>query len=305
VGALDVVTVVLALDVLDLGQGGPGFLNACFGLGGVAAILVTATFVGRPKLIPWVIGATIVWGGSFLVLGLRSSLAAAIVLLAAAGVAYMVFDVAGRTLLQRSAPADIVSRVFGLMEAVGAIGLAAGSGFVPMIVTAVGVEAAVVGTGVVLPIALLLCGKALLHIDEHATVPVMEIALLRCVPFLRELPAPELESLARSLVRVDAETGQVLTTEGDVGDRFYVIADGEVETFTKGGHLRRLGRGEGFGEIALLQDVPRTATCVAVGPVRLFALERDQFIAAVTGHRRSRSLAGRLVDRRLATVPAG
>jgi predicted MFS family arabinose efflux permease len=304
VGALDVVTVVLALDVLDLGQGGPGFLNACFGLGGVAAVLVTATFVGRPKLIPWVIAAAVAWGGAFLVLGLRSSIGAAVVLLVVAGVAYMVFDVAGRTLLQRSAPADIVSRVFGLMEAVGAIGLAAGSGFVPMIVTAVGVEAAVVATGVVLPVALLLCGRALLHVDEHATVPVVEIALLRSVSFLQALPAPELESLARSLVRIDADAGQILTAEGDVGDRFYVIAEGEVDTFTKGAHLRRLERGEGFGEIALLQDVPRTATCVAVGPARLYALERDPFIAAVTGHRRSRSLAGRLVDRRLASTPA-
>jgi Cyclic nucleotide-binding domain/Major Facilitator Superfamily len=302
-GALDVVTVVIALDVLDLGQGGSGFLNACFGLGGVLAILVTATFVGRPKLVPWVIGAAVAWGGAFLVLGLHASVAAAVGLLVAAGVAYMVFDVAGRTLLQRAAPADIVSRVFGLMEAVGAIGLAAGSGFVPMIVTAVGVEAAVVATGVVLPVALLLCGRALLHVDEHATVPVVEIALLRCVPFLQALPAPELESLARSLVPVDAEAGQVLTAEGDVGDRFYVIAEGEVDTFTNGERLRRLGRGEGFGEIALLQDVPRTATCIAVGQTRLYALERDPFIAAVTGHRRSRSLAGRLVDRRLASTP--
>lgn len=304
-GALDVVTVVIALDVLGLGQGGPGLLNACFGLGGVAAVLVTATFVGRPRLIPWLIGAAVVWGGAFLVLGLRSSLAAAVVLLVTAGLAYMVFDVAGRTLLQRSAPADLVSRVFGLMEAVGAIGLAAGSGFVPMIVTAVGVKAAIVATGVVLPVSLLLCGSALLHVDEHATVPVVEIALLRCVPFLQALPAPELESLARSLVRVDAEPGQVLTAEGDIGDRFFVIAEGEVDTWTKGAHLRRLGRGDGFGEIALLQDVPRTATCIAVGQAQLYTLGREPFIAAVTGHRRSSALAGRLVDRRLATAPAG
>lgn len=302
-GALDVVTVVVALDVLDLGQGGSGYLNACFGLGGVVAILVTATFVGRPRLIPWVIAAAATWGAAFLLLGLRANIVAAVVLMVAAGVSYMVFNVAGRTLLQRSAPADIVSRVFGLMEGVGAIGLAAGSAFVPVIVATVGVEAAIVATGAVLPIALLLCGRALLHVDEHATVPVVEIALLRCVSFLQALPAPELESLARGLVRVDAAAGQVLTAEGDVGDRFYVIAEGEVDTWTKGAYLRRLGRGDGFGEIALLQDVPRTATCAAVGPATLYALEREPFIAAVTGHRRSRSLAGRLVDRRLASAP--
>src|SRR5262249_14432833 len=175
---------------------------------------------------------------------------------------------------------------FGLLEAVGAIGLAAGSTLVPVIVSAVGVKAAIVGTGAVLPIALVLCGRALLHVDEHATVPVVEIALLRCVTFLQALPAPELERLARSLVRVDAETGQLLTAEGDVGDRFYVIAQGEVDTWTKGEHLRRLHRGQGFGEIALLQDVPRTATCVAVGSVTLYALEREPVIAAGAGARR-------------------
>ena len=304
-GALDVVTVVIALDVLDLGQGGSGYLNACFGLGGAAAILVTATFVGRPKLIPWVIAAAAVWGGAFLVLGLRSSVAAAVVLLAVAGVAYMVFDVAGRTLLQRSAPADIVSRVFGLMEAVGAIGLAAGSVFVPMIVSAVGVEAAVVGTGAVLPIALLLCGRALLHVDEHATVPVVEIALLRCVTFLQALPAPELESLARSLVRVDAEPGQVLTAEGEVGDRFYVIADGEVDTFTKGARLRPAPpRRRASARSRCSRTCRGRPRASRSGRRRSTRSSAEPFIAAVTGHRRSSSLAGRLVDRRLANTPA-
>jgi hypothetical protein len=303
VGALDVVTVVIALDVLDLGQGGPGYLNACFGFGGVAAILFTATFVGRPKLIPWIIGAAAVWGRR--VPRPRPALER--------GHGRRAARRGGRRLhgLRRrrpdAPPALGAGRhrlpVFGLMEAVGAIGMAAGSGFVPMIVSAVGVKAAIVGTGIVLPVALLLCGRALLHVDEHATVPVVEIALLRCVTFLQALPAPELESLARSLVRMDAEAGQVLTAEAMSRP---LLRDRR----RRGRHVdeRRLPAAaaprEGFGEIALLHDVPRTATCVAVGPARLYALEREPFIAAVTGHRRSRSLADRLVDRRLASTPA-
>jgi len=183
-------------------------------------------------------------------------------------------------------------------------GLAAGALVVPLLVSSLGVKAAVVGIGAVLPISLLLCGRALLEVDADATVPVVEIALLRSVPFLEPLPAPELETLARSLVEIDAEAGEVLVAEGDVGDRFYVVAEGEVEASRDGVLLHRFGRGDGFGEIALLKDVPRTATCTAVRRSTLYGLDREPFVLAVCRHRRSLEAASRVVDERLASIPA-
>jgi len=302
-GALDIVTVGVAISLLHLGRGGAGYLTAFFGAGAVVAILVTATFVGKKRLVPPLVVAAIAWGAAFLVLGLHATTGGALALLVVAGVAYMAFDVASRTLLQRACPSDAVARLFGLIEGVGALGVAAGSLLVPLIASTLGWRAAVIGTGLLLPAAILLCSRALVSVDEHATVPVVEIALLRSVPFLRALPAPELERLARSLVPVEAAPGQVITAEGDVGDRFYIVAEGEVDASRSGRPLRRLGRGDGFGEIALLRDVPRTATCTAAGHARLYALEREPFLAAVTGDTRSLHVAGRFVDRRLASTP--
>ena len=303
-GALDLLTVVVALSVLDLGQGGSGFLNAAFGLGAVLATLLTARFVGSRRLIPSLIAAAFGWGGALFVLGVRPSEVGAVVLLIVAGVSYMLFQVAARTLLQRAAPADIVSRVFGLVEGIYMFGLAAGALVVPLLVSTLGVKAAVIGIGLVLPVALVLCGRALFDVDADATVPVVEIALLRSVPFLEPLPAPELETLARSLIEIDADPGDILVTEGDVGDRFYVVAEGEVEASRGGVPLHRFRRGDGFGEIALLQDVPRTATCTAVSRTTLYALDREPFVLAVCGHRRSLEAANRIVHERLANISA-
>ncbi len=301
-GALDVIAVVIALSLLHIGQGGAGYLNSAFGFGGVVSVVFTASLVGRRRLIPSLAGAAVAWGGAFLLLGIEPSVIAALLLLAGAGAGRTLFDVAGNTLLQRSVPPDLVSRVFGVLESLSMVGMAFGSMIVPVLVSVVGAKAAVIGTGAVLPVALLICGKRLLEIDAGATVPVVQIALLRSQRLFASLPAPQLEGLAHSLVAIDLEPGQVLIREGDAGDRFYVIGEGEVDVSKEGRHVATLGRSDGFGEIALLQDIPRTATCTASTAARVYALEREPFIAAVTGHRRSSHTADRLMDRRLAEL---
>jgi len=302
IGAFNVITVVIALNLVHIGEGGAGYLSAAYGCGGALSIVLTASLVGRPRLAPALIGASLAWGVALLVLGLAPNVVAALLLLAGAGAGRALYDVAGNTLLQRSVSWDVVSRVFGILEGVSMLAMAAGALIVPLLVSTAGARVAVVGTGVVLPLALLLCGRRVLQIDSGATVPVVEIALLRSLPFFQALPAPQIEGLARALTAIDADAGDVLIREGEIGDRFYVIAEGEVEVTAGGRHVATLERGDGFGEIALLRDVPRVATCTALTPLRAYALDREPFVASLAGHRSSTRALGRLVDRRLAEL---
>ena len=109
------------------------------------------------------------------------------------------------------------------------------------------------------------------------------------------LPAPALEGLARALEPLELPAGTVVIREGDIGDRYYAIADGEVEVWRQGRCVARLGRGDGFGEIALLEEIPRTADVTAITDVRLYALAKEPFVTAVAGYPPAAQVADELV----------
>jgi len=141
--------------------------------------------------------------------------------------------------------------------------------------------------------------RALARSDAAGEVPVELVELLRGIAIFAPLPPPQLERLAGALVEVEVDVGDTVFREGDHGDRFYVIAEGRASVEASGWTLRELEPGDFFGEIALLRDVPRTATVRATTALRLHALDRDTFVSTVTGHAASAEAAGSIVAARL------
>jgi Cyclic nucleotide-binding domain len=175
--------------------------------------------------------------------------------------------------------------------------VAIGSVVTPAVVAAVGPRAAFVVAGGVLPVLVLLSWRGLAAID-HAAVARPELAVVDRVQIFAPLSVAAKEHLAARLVAVRVASGEVVIRSGDVGDRFYVVDEGELDVEAGGTHSRS-GPGDFFGEVALLRDVRRTATVRATEPSRLYALDRDDFLVAVTGHSAVNSASHAVADERL------
>jgi MFS family permease len=301
VGALDIFYAVLAIDLLGLGDSGVGFLGALAGLGGVAGAGAALFLVGRERLGGALAASTFLFGGSIAALWIAPGPIAAGLLLVAAGAGGGTTAVAAQTLIQRLAGDDVMSRVFGVLHGLMMGATAVGALAVPVLVGLVGERGAFVVAGLSLPLAFALLGRAILAADRLDPRRADELRLLRSVPMLAPLSAPILERVAGSVTRLDLPAGSVVIREGEVGDRFYVVAGGRLEVDRLGHEVRRLGPGDGFGEIALLHGLPRTATVVASEDVVLLAIDSEPFLAALTGQPRSRSIAIGLADQRLAS----
>ncbi len=300
-GILSVLLVVASIELLGLGDSGVGLLNASIGLGGFAGAFVALGIAGvRRVSIPFAL-ALAGWGLPIAAIGGIPTAIVAVLALVALGASNAVLDVSGFTLLQRLVPNAERTAVFGLLESVGGAGVAIGSALAPVLLGLLPARAALVVTGLSLPIVALAAWRGLAHVDEEAVVPERELALLRSLPMFAPLPMTVIERLAGRLVRVDFPPGDLLMRQGDPADCFYGIESGEVEVIQDGRRLGSRGPGSAIGEIGLLRHVPRTATVRATAQTVAFALLGEEFVAAVTGNPASAGAADSVIATRLAT----
>jgi MFS family permease len=299
-GAIEVLIVSIAFDLLHVGNGGVGYLNAAFGVGALVGALVTAGLVGAKKLSrPFIAGALLC--GSPLIIAAFPSPAGAVAGLVLLGIGNPLVDVPCFTLLQRAIPEALLARVFGVLQLIwnGSIGI--GAIVAPALISWLGIRGALIVAGCFVPAMVAVLWPKLLRIGSEAAAPATDrLELLRRTPIFAPLPSGSLESVARCLIPVEFPRGDVIIREGDEGDRFYLVSEGRVEVSAKGAPVNTVGPGDPLGEIALLRDIPRTATCTAVTAVKLFALTREDFLAAVASHSGSQQAAEATVASRLA-----
>jgi MFS family permease len=302
-GALGVFTLVIALDMLGLDEAAVGYLTAASGLGALAGSALSIVLVGRERLTWPLIVATAAFGLSVASLAFVRDPVIVTLVFVATGVGWSFAYVAATTLTQRLAGDDVMTRVFGVTESVMVAGESIGSLLVPVLILALGPERALLVAGLALPVVAILAMPSFLRADRAEATMLRELRVVRRIPMFRPLAAPVLERLASEATPRAVVRGERVITEGERGDRFFVVVTGRVGVSVGGAQMREAGPGEGFGEIALLHDIPRTATVDALEDTELLAIAREPFLSALTGQPRSRTIADRLATQRLARDP--
>jgi hypothetical protein len=297
-GALDILGVAYAADVLSLAEDGAGLLIGSLGIGGLIGAFAGASMSHGRRLGRVVIGGAVLQGAAFGLVPVWGLLAPAAVTLALTGFGGAVTVVAGRTLLQRATDDRILARVFAVQESTALLGTAAGALLAPLLIDLVGTQLAWVPLGVGVVLLALCCIVFLRKLEARAQYLPRELALLRRVPFLADLPPYDVERVARSSRWAEVAAGTAVVQQGEVGREFYVIDSGELSVTINGARKPDLLRAGGFfGEVALLRHIPRTATVTAETDVALLVVRGDDFLAAVTGEVDGGGIAAEIASR--------
>lgn len=288
IGAADVLFVATADHIAGADTSRAGLFGTAFGVGAVIGAGLTTLLIGHARLTPSIAMAVTAMGLSLAALATATTTGLALVLFIVMGGGESVLRVSASTLIQRVAPLDVIGRFFGIAEGLRMFSIAIGSGAIGLLVARFGYEAGLLTAGVAVPVLLLLRIPLLFRVDRDATVPDEQLLeLILGDDIFNALPAPTIERLAADVERRHVAAGEVIIAEGEQGDRYYVLESGRAEITRHGDHIGHCMRGDGFGELALLRDTPRTATVIAITDVDLLAFNREPFLQAVTGHSRS------------------
>lgn len=281
IGAVRVLVVPVAIELVGLGDGGVGLLTAAIGVGGLAGTALSLQFAARRRLARPLVRMLLVWGMSTAAVLLVSNGTVAASLLVVTGAAVALLDLTALTLLQRLVRDRDVDPVFAVAEGTSWVGIGIGGAIAAALADRLGVRPTLGIVGAVLAVLAVGSAGALRRIDVRARYPEPQIAALRAVHLFDRLPPLAFERLALDLVWLRFQPGDRIIGAGEPGDRFYMIHEGSALARTDEVE-QSLGPGDWFGEIALLHDVPRTATVSATSDLVVLALDRHEFLAAIT-----------------------
>lgn len=286
-GAVTVLTVILAIDVLKAGEAATGPLNAAIGIGGVSGAVIAGVLVLRRNLANPILLGGLALAVGFGVLGFVPGVLAAMVAIAVHEAGHLVLDVANATILQRVVPDAALGRGVGIVMTAGSIGEAAGSAAVPVLIAAAGlgpgIGAAGVATAVTVGVSMLLLGGATTRAESAFEATLTRVAGL---PLFTGVPPARLERALGRLVERKVAAGETIVRQGEPADAFYIVRSGEVVVSRSEGadaerEVRRLGPDTVFGELGLLRGGVRTATVSAVTETSLLVLGAADFLHLV------------------------
>jgi hypothetical protein len=300
-GGVGVLTVPLAIERLGLGDPGVGLIGTMQSVGLFVGAGVSVGFATRRRLATGVVVAAAVYFLGTTGLGASTRVGTALLAAVAYGAGITLLDVVGRTMLQRVTDDAILTRVFGAVEGLWLLGYAAGAALAPTLQRELGLTWSFALLGALVFGGTLLGFPALRRMDASAVVPERQLALVSGVPFFAPLPHVELERIAKQLDLLRVAAGTEVVRQGDVGDRFYIVDDGVFEVDVDGRTIDTVEPGGFFGEIALLHDVPRTATVRATRDGAVWALDQEEFLATITGLPQAESAAHAVSAERMRT----
>jgi MFS family permease len=301
---VDVLIVIVAISLLDMGQQGAGWLSAAWGVGGLAGGLAAGSLLSRGRVAQGLSDGLLLAGVPLIAVAAFPRAPAALVLFVVLGVGFGLVEVALLTLTQRLVASDVLARVYGVQETLGVIAIALGSIGVAALVELFGLRWALLGVGAVLPAFVIALRRQIGALETGTRVPEQVFELLRGLDLFAPLPMATVETLALRCRHEAVESGAEIFRQGDHGDTFFVIEDGDIDVLEHGVVQRIEGTGEYFGEIALMHDTPRTASVLAKTAVQLLAIDRADFLAAVGSHPRSEHYAERIASERFSAQPA-